>query len=197
MTLVTNVVKDSYLGKKRVKTSGGLRKFVYSVAIEEVPDEINVTEERTMSLLTSPLLGAGEGEDDKKYALILGYLAQEATPQTKSFTQSKFALTAAINDAGDLIATNLIDSVKSEGKDWEAFAVMKGSNSRYDEVSSNVTLNMFNVAAGLSKVVLDNLTLGVFAEGGNGRYDTSHNFVEDEVANGVSSKGDINYFGGG
>ncbi|MBQ0055224.1 MAG: autotransporter outer membrane beta-barrel domain-containing protein, partial [Synergistaceae bacterium] len=64
--------------------------------------------------------------------------------------------------------------------------------SRY-ETGSHIDLNSTNVAAGLSKKVKDNVTLGIFVEGGNGRYTTENEFEDGNVR----ADGDVNYFGGG
>ena len=125
-------------------------------------------------------------------ALMLGYLDQGISDHTKSFSEARLAGLAAINSGSDLIATEVMENASAETKEWEAFAAIQGSHSRY-ETGSHIDLNSTNVAAGLSKKVKDNVTLGLFVEGGNGRY-TTYNEFED---NDVRADGDINYFGGG
>ncbi|MBQ0055646.1 MAG: hypothetical protein KBS54_05845, partial [Synergistaceae bacterium] len=124
-------------------------------------------------------------------ALMLSYLDQGVADQTKSFSEARLGASAALNSASDLVAGQAIDSASSSGS-WEAFAAMGGSHNRY-ETGSHIDLNSTNVAAGLSKKVKDNVTLGIFVEGGNGRYTTENEFEDGNVR----ADGDINYFGGG
>ena len=128
---------------------------------------------------------------DASSALMLSYLDNGAADQTKSFSEARLGASAALNSASDLIAGQIIDGTASSDT-WEAFAAVQGSRSRY-ETGSHVDLNGTNVAAGLSKKVKDNVTLGIFAEGGSGRY-TAHNEFE---TGDVRADGDVNYFGGG
>ena len=127
--------------------------------------------------------------------LVIGVQGDTPKPiikdKTKSFSEARLAGLAAINNGSDLVIGQVIDSV-SESDLWEAFAAIQGSHNRY-ETGSHIDLNSTNVAAGLSKKVKDNVTLGLFVEGGNGRYSTFNEFEE----NIVRADGDINYFGGG
>ena len=124
-------------------------------------------------------------------ALMLSYLDQGVADQTKSFSEARLGASAALNSASDLVAGQAIDSASSSGS-WEAFAAVQGSHNRY-ETGSHIDLNSTNVAAGLSKKVKDNITLGLFVEGGNGRYTTENEFEDGNVR----ADGDVNYFGGG
>ena len=124
-------------------------------------------------------------------ALMLTGLGESAADETKSFSEARLAGSATLNNASDLIAGQAIDSASS-GDSWEAFAAIQGSHNRY-ETGSHIDLNGINVAAGLSKKVKDNVTLGIFVEGGNGRYTTYNEFEDGDVR----ADGDINYFGGG
>ncbi len=114
--------------------------------------------------------------------------------QTKSFSEARLALSAAINNAGDLVEGQAINNLSLERGEWEAFAAMGGSRSKYD-TGSDFTLNSFSAAAGLSNKINDTLTLGFFVEGGNGRYDTMNEFATDPRI--VTSKGDFSYMGVG
>ncbi len=176
ITLIDNVVAGSYKGSEQIKTrvAGGLKNCIYGVEIKE----------------RSSIENANANTD---HALMIDYLGQEVSHQTKSITQARLGTLAAVNSASDLIASSVMENAKPQGKEWKTFAVLGGSHNRYDEIGSNIDLNMFNVAAGLSRGVLDNLTLGVFLEGGDGRYNTENKFVDGNVA----AKGDVNYFGGG
>ncbi|MDO4219182.1 MAG: DUF6273 domain-containing protein [Synergistaceae bacterium] len=162
----------NYTGPNKIETTGGLKKYLYSIKIAEYEH---------------PLWGGNFT------GLLLGFLEAEASVNTKSFTQARLGSIAAINSAADIVATSLMDSAIPQSNRWEAFAVLGGNRSNYDRVGNNLDLNMFNVAAGVSGKVCDNLTLGLFAEGGNGRYYTENKFVDADVF----AKGDINYFGGG
>ncbi len=123
--------------------------------------------------------------------------------KTKSVVEARLGASAALNIGGDFIAGELTDNMDTAesasgasgstgGSSWNAFAAMGGSHGRYN-TGSHVDLNSFNVAAGLSRKINENLTLGVFVEGGNGHYDTVNEFAEGSV----TSKGDLNYFGVG
>ncbi|MDO4219301.1 MAG: DUF6273 domain-containing protein [Synergistaceae bacterium] len=232
MTLVTNIVKDSYRGPSAMsaRSSGGVATYTYSVgeaalpsksvaarvnsaqsvkaennhdakyAVEVangLPNAQGMSEAKIVdaTVTTNDQGGVVLGEENANdvYALVLGYLGHEATKETKSFSQAKLAVTAAVNSGSDLIATSVMENATPSGKKWETFAALGGSRNRYDEIGSNVDLNMFNVAAGLSGKVFDNLTLGVFVEGGDGRYNTEDRFAAESVL----AKGDVNYFGGG
>ena len=125
-------------------------------------------------------------------ALEAAYIESGLIDQTKSFSEARLAGSAAINSASDLVASAVMENATAETKDWEAFAAVQGAHSRY-ETGSHIDLNSFNVAAGLSKKVKDNVTLGLFVEGGNGRYTTYNEFEDGDVR----ADGDINYFGGG
>ncbi len=164
MTLITKA--KNYMGDPKVEERGinGERnyKYIYGVGIDE------------------------------NSALMLSYLDQGIADQTKSFSEARLAGSAAINSASDLVATAVMENAKAESKDWEAFAAIQGSHSRY-ETGSHIDLNSTNVAAGLSKKIKDNVTLGLFVEGGNGRYTTENEFEDGNVR----ADGDINYFGGG
>ncbi|MBQ0055942.1 MAG: autotransporter domain-containing protein [Synergistaceae bacterium] len=122
--------------------------------------------------------------------------------KTKSFSEARLGASAALNAAGDFVAGDVADSMdNTEGTasagtqsagGWGSFASIGGSRGRYN-TGSHVDLNSFNVAAGLSKKIKDNVTLGIFVEGGNGRYTTYNEFEDGEVR----ADGDVNYFGGG
>lgn len=123
--------------------------------------------------------------------------------KTKSVVEARLGASAALNTAGDFIAGELTDNMDTAestsgasgtagGSSWNAFAAMGGSHGRYN-TGSHVDLNSFNIAAGLSRKMNENLTLGVFVEGGNGHYDTVNEFAEGDV----TAKGDLNYFGVG
>ncbi len=114
--------------------------------------------------------------------------------QTKSFSEARLALSAAINSAADLVEGQAMNNLSLEPGDWEAFAAMGGSRSKYD-TGSDFTLNSFSAAAGLSNKINDKITLGFFVEGGNGRYDTMNEFATDPRI--VTSKGDFSYMGVG
>ena len=161
--------------------------------------------------LVSKVEGYGYTEDDPNFVDVQGGLVEDTygvyqsadgaleaaflesgiIDETKSFSEARLAGSAAINSASDLVAGQAIDSAAS-GDTWQAFAAIGGSHGRYN-TSSHVDLNSLNVAAGLSKKVKDNVTLGIFVEGGNGRYTTYNEFEEGDVR----ADGDINYFGGG
>lgn len=123
--------------------------------------------------------------------------------KTKSVVEARLGASAALNIGGDFIAGELTDNMDTAestsgasgttgGSSWNAFAAMGGSHGRYN-TGSHVDLNSFNIAAGLSRKMNENLTLGVFVEGGNGHYDTVNEFAEGDV----TAKGDLNYFGVG
>ena len=114
--------------------------------------------------------------------------------QTKSFSEARLALSAAINSAADLVEGQAMNNLSLETGGWEAFAAMGGSRSKYD-TGSDFTLNSFSAAAGLSNKINDKITLGFFVEGGNGRYDTMNEFTTDPRI--VTSKGDFSYMGVG
>ncbi len=182
---------------------------VTEVRLIQTDDYYKLNKGETMTLITKAANYKGEskieerginGEENYKYiysvgiensALMLGYVAKGAADQTKSFSEARLAGSAALNSGSDLVAGQAIDSAAA-GESWEAFAAVGGSRSRY-ETGSHVDLNSTNVAAGLSKKVKDNVTLGIFVEGGNGRYTTYNEFETGTVR----ADGDINYFGGG
>ncbi|MBQ0054679.1 MAG: hypothetical protein KBS54_00825, partial [Synergistaceae bacterium] len=82
-------------------------------------------------------------------ALEAAYIESGLIDQTKSFSEARLAGSAAINSASDLVASAVIENATAEAKDWEAFAAIQGSHSRY-ETGSHIDLNSTNVAAGLS-----------------------------------------------
>ncbi|MDO4953105.1 MAG: autotransporter domain-containing protein [Synergistaceae bacterium] len=177
-----------------------------TVNLIQTDEYYKLNKDETMTLITKAINYMGDPEVQtregvKKYlysvgldansALMLGYLDQGVADQTKSFSEARLGASAALNSASDLIAGQAIDSASSSGL-WEAFAAIQGSHSRY-ETGSHIDLNSTNVAAGLSKKIKDNVTLGLFVEGGNGRYTTENEFEDGNVR----ADGDINYFGGG
>ncbi|MBQ0055914.1 MAG: hypothetical protein KBS54_07230, partial [Synergistaceae bacterium] len=109
----------NYMGDPEVQTREGVKKYLYSVGL------------------------------DASSALMLGCIDQGAADQTKSFSEARLAGSAAINSASDLVASVVMENAKAESKDWEAFAAIQGSHSRY-ETGSHIDLNSTNVAAGLS-----------------------------------------------
>ncbi len=190
----------------RVNSANPINLSGKTIGLVQTDSDYKLSEGETMTLITKAENYEGEEEVEttkgvKKYlysvglegdALMLGCIDTAAADQTKSFNEARLGVSAALNSASDLIASSVIDSANTVTDKWETFVTLGGSHSRY-ETGSHVDLNMFNVAAGLSKVVFDNLTLGIFAEGGNGRYNTENNFAEGLV----TASGDINYFGGG
>ncbi|MDO4987402.1 MAG: autotransporter outer membrane beta-barrel domain-containing protein, partial [Synergistes sp.] len=127
-------------------------------------------------------------------ALMLGCLNKGAADQTKSFSEARLAGAAVLNSGSDLIATEVIDNIEEikAAKGWEAFAAMSAAHSRY-ETGSHITLNSYNIAAGVSKKISNAVTLGIFAEVGNGSYSTVNEFKDGNV----NADGDIDYYGGG
>ena len=133
-------------------------------------------------------------------ALVMGVKGDTPGPvpvikdKTKSFSEARLAGVAAINDANDLLSGAVMETIgeRETSREWESFAAIRGSRSKYD-TGSHIDLNSISVAAGLSKKINDGVTLGIFAEGGNGRYTAYNEFETGDVR----ADGDVNYFGGG
>lgn len=180
VTLINNAEK--YVGTKddpqlaRVVPTTGMFDYLYGSYVED----------------NKLLLGVGEPVTTNPFQPVPPPVIVK--DQTKSFSEARLALSAAINSAADLVEGQAMDNLSLETGEWQSFAAMGGSRSKYD-TGSDFTLNSFSAAAGLSNKINDKITLGFFVEGGNGRYDTMNEFTTDPRI--VTSKGDFSYMGVG
>ncbi|MBQ0055782.1 MAG: hypothetical protein KBS54_06540 [Synergistaceae bacterium] len=134
--------------------------------------------------------------DEEEAKLFMEYYDLSVLERAKSLSEGRMAAISAINNATDLIADRVINEIgtlENDGKEWTSFVSIQGSRGHY-ETGSYIDMNGSSVAAGLAKKISANTTIGVFAEGGWSRYDSTNEF---ENFGTVTAKGDINHFGGG
>jgi hypothetical protein len=140
---------------------------------------------------------------DALYAVLEGV---SASPVTKVLSEGFLSGAMLVNQGGDLAAGPGTDgavqaastAATREGgtRSLGFFSAAAGGRSRY-ESGSHVGVSSYAFMAGLSfasDLAPGRLTLGVFAEHGNGSYATFNSFPEFGSARG---EGDSRYFGGG
>ena len=124
-----------------------------------------------------------------------------ANPQTQVFTDGFLAGGMLLNQTGDRIAGNGLNSaVHAAWREcncgWGTFGDLSGGWSSY-HTGTNVDLNSLSVIAGVSRcagTASNRLTGGLFVEYGNGSYDSTRSFYNFAP---VKSNGSLDHVGGG
>ncbi|MFK3640419.1 autotransporter outer membrane beta-barrel domain-containing protein [Pseudomonas protegens] len=130
--------------------------------------------------------------------------AGRINPTSKAFLEGRAASLAFTNQGADLIsdygisaAGSSVKRAQREGINLTPFVVVNGGSSRYN-TGSHVDVRGFNmlfgVATGLELQDQSAITLGVFAERGDGNYDSYNHFSDYGSVHGT---GNVRYTGGG
>ncbi|MFK3644208.1 autotransporter [Pseudomonas protegens] len=130
--------------------------------------------------------------------------AGRINPTSKAFLEGGAASLAFTNQGADLISDHGINAADSnvkraqqEGINLTPFVVVNGGSSRYN-TGSHVDVRGFNmlfgVATGLELQDRSAITVGIFAERGDGNYDSYNNLSDYGSVHGT---GNVRYSGGG
>jgi outer membrane autotransporter protein len=122
--------------------------------------------------------------------------APAVTDESKALSEGVVSAAALINQGADLAnSKGMANAIATAGEGWSTFGAVSGGSQRtrtgsYVDVDGASLLagfaRQFDLAAGVA-------TAGVFAEYGNGNYDTFNSFASGTVR----GHGDSQYFGGG
>ena len=130
--------------------------------------------------------------------------AGRINPTSKAFLEGRAASLAFTNQGADLIsdyaigaADSSVKRARQDGINLTPFVLLNGGSSRYN-TGSHVDVRGFNmlfgVATGLELKDQSAVTLGVFAERGDGDYDSYNRFSDYGSVHGT---GNVRYTGGG
>ncbi|SHN51489.1 hypothetical protein [Desulfovibrio litoralis] len=121
----------------------------------------------------------------------------EVSPNAKTFSEGRAGEFAFINQGGDLVSKqglqSAIDVTQRSG--IYHFGTMSVGSSRY-ETGSHVDIDGFSLVSGLSagsQLCFGRLVVGAFLEVGQGNYDSYNSFT----ATAIEGNGNTTYYGGG
>ncbi|WP_370677193.1 autotransporter domain-containing protein [Pleomorphomonas sp. PLEO] len=116
--------------------------------------------------------------------------------ESKALSEGFVSGASFVNQGADLASgKGMANAISAAEAGWSSFGAVSGGSIR-TETGSHVDVDGVSLLAGLSKGVdlsIGRLTTGVFAEFGNGSYDTYNGFSSGNV----HGEGDSRYVGGG
>ena len=122
--------------------------------------------------------------------------APTVTKESKALSEGYVSAAALINQGADLAnGKGMANAIAAAGEAWSTFGAVSGGAQR-TQTGSYVDVDGVSLLAGFARqfdLAAGNATAGVFAEYGNGTYDTFNRFASGVVR----GHGDSHYYGGG